>query len=245
MSESLYKVDELIKLLSPNKELKGKEYQKILNSTGLIDSLCVNGSIIFALLDLPDMNYQYVSQSVKNILGYNPSDFLNKGVNFVFSLYHPDILLTQKAVHSEAIKFIKSVNPKDRLNYKITYDVKIKHSSGNYIRLLQRNRILKFDKEGNPLLMFSVISDITGYCDENKQKLVISKFEKGKETVVFAKDFYPVYENGILTRREIEIWKMISDDFSSKDIAGRLKISLNTVLTHRKRIKKKLKSLAT
>lgn len=43
-----------------------------------------------------------------------------------------------------------------------------------------------------------------------------------------------------LTRREMEILKLICDGHSSKDIGGQLFISINTVETHRKRILMKL-----
>jgi DNA-binding CsgD family transcriptional regulator len=43
-----------------------------------------------------------------------------------------------------------------------------------------------------------------------------------------------------LTRREIEILKLICDGYSSKDISEKLFISINTVETHRKKILLKL-----
>ncbi|AZA85137.1 LuxR family transcriptional regulator [Chryseobacterium lactis] len=43
-----------------------------------------------------------------------------------------------------------------------------------------------------------------------------------------------------LTRREMEILRFICDGFSSKDISGKLFISINTVETHRKKILLKL-----
>jgi len=43
-----------------------------------------------------------------------------------------------------------------------------------------------------------------------------------------------------LTRRELEILKLICDGYSSKDIGEKLFISINTVETHRKRILMKL-----
>ncbi|WP_435522202.1 response regulator transcription factor [Chryseobacterium indoltheticum] len=43
-----------------------------------------------------------------------------------------------------------------------------------------------------------------------------------------------------LTKREMEILKLICDGLSSKDISEKLFISINTVETHRKRILLKL-----
>ena len=45
----------------------------------------------------------------------------------------------------------------------------------------------------------------------------------------------------LLTERELEILNLISQEYSSKEIAAELYISLHTVLSHRKNIIKKLK----
>ncbi|MTH15470.1 response regulator transcription factor [Flavobacterium sp. LC2016-01] len=48
------------------------------------------------------------------------------------------------------------------------------------------------------------------------------------------------FENPILTPRELEIVKLISLEYSGKEISEQLFISINTVETHRKNIMKKL-----
>ncbi|TDP02080.1 response regulator [Flavobacterium sp. 245] len=48
------------------------------------------------------------------------------------------------------------------------------------------------------------------------------------------------FENSILTPRELEIVKLISQEYSGKEIGEQLFISVNTVETHRKNIMKKL-----
>lgn len=52
-------------------------------------------------------------------------------------------------------------------------------------------------------------------------------------------------ENPILSAREIEIVKLISLEYSGKEISEQLFISINTVETHRKNIMKKLQSKNT
>lgn len=44
----------------------------------------------------------------------------------------------------------------------------------------------------------------------------------------------------ILTPREIEILDLVGKGYTSREIANRLYISINTVWTHRKNIKKKI-----
>lgn len=47
---------------------------------------------------------------------------------------------------------------------------------------------------------------------------------------------------GLLTRRETEICRLLADGFSTKEVAGRLHISVKTAETHRAAIMKKLRA---
>jgi hypothetical protein len=238
-----YKIEELVSLLKNNQELKGEEYLEFINVRDIEEEINnINNSFI-AVIDLVKMSYQYVSPNIKTATGFSVEDFLNNGVKLVFDNYHPDSLMTQKAIHKECTKFLNKLKTKDKPNYRFCYDLRFKNSNGNYIRILQRNKFLMFDQNGKPLLVLAVCNEITEYRTEQKQLLLITKVSKGKETIVLKKEFYPEYENGILTRKETEVWKMVSEGYKSKEIAQKLDISPNTVLTHRKRIIKKLKSL--
>lgn len=235
--------EELKRLLNLGKDLKGDECHRFLFASDFIDQLSIFGSFYFSFIDLCKMTYQYVSPSVKIVTGYSASEFMKKGVNFNFAIYHHDLLMTQRAIHIELFDFIKSVAKKERVDYKYSYNFMVKHANGKYIKLLQHSRIVEFDKAGNPLLMLAICHEISDFSKENKQTLVISKLKKGKEIIVLKKDFFPEFENGVLTRKEIEVWKLISDGLSSKEIASQLNIKLNTVFTHRKKIHKKLKAI--
>ncbi len=49
-----------------------------------------------------------------------------------------------------------------------------------------------------------------------------------------------LHEHGNLTAREIEVLKLVARGQSNKQIAGRLSISMHTVISHRKNITRKL-----
>jgi hypothetical protein len=238
-----YRIEELVSLLKNDQELKGDEYLEFINVHDIKEEVNnINNSFI-AVIDLIKMSYQYVSPNIKTAIGFSVEDFMNNGVKLVFDNYHPDTLMTQKAIHKECTKFLDKLKTKDKPKYRFCYDVRLKHLNGNFIRFLQRNRFLMFDDAGKPMLVLVVCNDITEFRTEQKQTFLITKVSKGKETIVLKKEFYPEYENGILTRKETEVWKMVSEGYKSKEIAIKLDISPNTVLTHRKRIIKKLKLL--
>ena len=228
-------------LITTESVLKGDEYKRFINTQDSINFISDSGSFFFLFVDLTNMSCQYVSPSITSILGYSASLFMDNGVEFIYSLYHSDSVLTQRAIHEEVTRFLSFKTIKDRVNYHFIFDLYLKHANGSFVRLLQHNKILKYDKAGNPLLIYIQCQNINDYCDQHKQTVIITKVIKGSEKVVFKKEFFPYYENKILTSKETAVWRYISDGLSSKDIAVKLNISLNTVLTHRKRIYKKIK----
>ena len=69
-------------------------------------------------------------------------------------------------------------------------------------------------------------------CDHAKEKMI--------EFISHDQSFQKTHVKDPLTKREMEILKLICEGLSSKDISEKLFISINTVETHRKRILLKL-----
>ncbi|NIF07503.1 response regulator transcription factor [Chryseobacterium sp. Tr-659] len=85
----------------------------------------------------------------------------------------------------------------------------------------------EFLKSINALLLNEIY-----ICDHAKERMIsFISHEQGKQNL---------HIKDPLTRREMEILKLICDGYSSKDISEKLFISINTVETHRKRILLKL-----
>jgi two-component system invasion response regulator UvrY len=76
------------------------------------------------------------------------------------------------------------------------------------------------------------------YFSEGIQKKIVSILSKGESEVQDSQDgiFF-----SSLTEREIEILRLIAQEYSTKEIGSQLFISVNTVETHRKNLMRKLK----
>ncbi|WP_284461386.1 response regulator transcription factor [Chryseobacterium sp.] len=85
----------------------------------------------------------------------------------------------------------------------------------------------EFLKSINALLLNEIY-----ICDHAKERMISFISNEQEKRNLHMKD--------PLTRREMEILKLICDGYSSKDISEKLFISINTVETHRKRILLKL-----
>ena len=78
----------------------------------------------------------------------------------------------------------------------------------------------------------ALLSDEIYICDHAKERMIDFISHKQGQSRLQMRD--------PLTKRELEILKLICDGLSSKDISEKLFISINTVETHRKRILLKL-----
>ncbi|MBN1500057.1 MAG: response regulator transcription factor [Spirochaetes bacterium] len=92
-------------------------------------------------------------------------------------------------------------------------------------------------KEVASLYLLEAIRSIMNgelYISNGLQKQIIGKLARGNSGTG---------DLGVesLTDREFEVFQLVGNGFSAKEIAGRLHIAMNTVDSHRNRIKEKLK----
>lgn len=129
------------------------------------------------------------------------------------------------------VEDITSTNKKIKIivignNYDMI-DIRKLFNKGIKSYLDKNSRYNEFLKSINILLLDEIY-----ICDNAKERMInFISSEEGKPNPHIKEP---------LTRREMEILKLICDGFSSKDICEKLFISINTVETHRKRILLKL-----
>lgn len=93
---------------------------------------------------------EFVSEEIKTLTGYPPSDFINNEVRSFASIIHPD---DQEKVTLAVMDSIKS-----KSHYSLTY--RIIHASGSIHWVSERGRA-QYDDNGQVLWLNGVISDIT------------------------------------------------------------------------------------
>jgi len=92
------------------------------------------------------------------------------------------------------------------------------------------------------------IGYLTKQCGENEILDALNAVLKGEKyfcskilDIIIEKKLEENNGKPVLTEREIEIIKLITEKYTNEEIAKKLFISINTVYTHRKNIMKKLK----
>ena len=109
--------------------------------------------------------------------------------------------------------------------------------NGIYKRITEEMQIIETDPAGNPWLSLSIVNISP---DQEEPFIVRSKLidTKTGDTFTPLDDLYD--RDTILTAREIEVLKKISQGLLSKEISDILGLSVHTVNTHRQRILAKL-----
>lgn len=109
--------------------------------------------------------------------------------------------------------------------------------NGIYKRITEEMQIVEADPAGNPWLSLSIVNISP---DQEEPFIVRSQLidTKTGDTFTPLDDLYD--RDAILTPREIDILKKISQGLLSKEIADVLGLSVHTVNTHRQRILAKL-----
>src|SRR5690606_28231707 len=119
------------------------------------------------------------------------------------------------------------------------YDFRMRCKDNTCKRLLQQVIPIQSDEDGAVLRTFVVFTDISHLKQNNRMVLSLIGMD-GEPSYI---DVQPIRElipyKDILTKRERQIFQMMAQGATSKDIAAALGIHVNTVSTHRKNILKK------
>jgi DNA-binding CsgD family transcriptional regulator len=194
----------------------------------------------------------FTSRNFKTLLGYPSKSIIDEGVQFVISRAHPmdlaDVLKFMEACHRPAATWFEDP---DAATFECTY--RFKHPDGRWRWVSQELFALSLTAAGLLDKVMITFSD----CTIQKRKLteqhlatLTARRNKSKllEAVIATQkkletqDARMIAHARLLTSREREILGLVSQGYSSKQIAIELSISKHTVESHRKNLLQKLKA---
>ncbi|MFC3157416.1 regulatory protein, luxR family [Chryseobacterium arachidis] len=148
---------------------------------------------------------------------------------------HPDDKIKKYIHELRFFELLETMKPEDRSDFSVLSRLRMKGKGDTY--KFVKHRMFYFYSPENTKLRFALcLYNIDlGPSVKNSEFLIVNSV-KGK---IISEDEL-VYKN-ILTKRELEVLKYIGEGFISKEIAGLLSISINTVNRHRQNILEKLK----
>lgn len=200
---------------------------------------------VTSILDLQTQQFDFISSNTEQVLGYNSSYFREKGLAFCNEIAHPEDLHKTWKLIRNIWDLILKVPAAVHAQFKFNYDYRIIKPDGKAIRILVQNSVLQSDSKGNITHVLSIYSDISQWKKSDKQ--IASIVSTANDICLFftADAAGETDQQATLSKRELEIVRLMAEGYSSKLIAEKLFISFHTVNTHRQKIIEKTNSKNT
>ena len=212
-----------------------QQLREVISPQEHLKELNTIGQAFHFIFDYVYFRMLYVEPGFTSVSGYEVETLLTGSYGLIHSLLHPDdkvpLLKIMKRVNQYLCNQPKGVQPH------VSFSYRLKKKDGSYIRLLHEWIEMATDPSGKLMYNLERCTDITHWQGENTTVLMISHAE-GHENVVYE----PEEERGIVctfTKSEVRVLKLLAEGMSSKQIAGALDITFNTVNTYRRKMLKK------
>ncbi|WP_422080587.1 response regulator transcription factor [Ulvibacterium sp.] len=202
----------------------------------LLENLYSPGPSFQYIFDFPNRKFDFVSEGCRLLFGEDPSTFSPDG--FVHRI-HPDDIPHYVRCQEIAAHFLFSHIEKEHIpHYKVSFQFRIKDINEEYKQFLHQAIALAMDEEHNMSSVFANHSDIDHLTKVNNRKMSFINVLGGKSYFGIGDidDLNKCQSQQVFSTREVEVLKLVSEGFSSKEIADYLYISADTVRTHRKNV---------
>jgi DNA-binding CsgD family transcriptional regulator len=193
----------------------------------------------------------FLSHNFTRIFGYPRKFFIEGDLQFLIKHMHPDDL--PAFIRFAETSTLNAVTWKQaKENAVCEHSFRIKHYNGKWIWVSQKVIVLSVTPGQHIDTALLLFNDCTA-AKEAELSQHISQIEKSRKNSKLLQLLAPVTaqikreklliglaDHALLTLREKEILQLVSQGFSSKEIASKLFISKHTVESHRKHILRKL-----
>ncbi|MDR1408136.1 MAG: LuxR C-terminal-related transcriptional regulator [Tannerella sp.] len=122
------------------------------------------------------------------------------------------------------------------MSYKQVYELRVLNADNKYVRVISQHQVLEMDGEHNPLWVLGVVDLSPNQTSDEAVRFRVVNNKTGQIISGLMNEF----STANLTKREIQILKMINEGMLSKEISDKLSISIYTVNGHRQNILQKL-----
>ncbi len=200
------------------------------------------GDYYYYVFNVKEVRFENMSEEMSTVLGYDQKEV---DVPFLLSKIHPDDQPYFLNFENKVTTFFDALPAEKRLNYKVSYDYRIQKKDGTFIRILQQVITIQLDESKRVLRTLGIHTDISHLKPHGVP--VLSLIGLNGEPSYMNIDVKKVFavSGVVLTNREREILALLIQGKSSQQISKELFLSLFTVETHRRNLRRKTGSKNT
>ncbi|QRY58985.1 response regulator transcription factor [Sphingobacterium siyangense] len=207
---------------------------------------CLTGSGISPLASLYFINYlkqEYIifSDSIRQISGYHSREFLDGGLDMLRYVYNKDDFKTySNEIFTRNCDFLASVPQAEHQDYLFSYTFRVKSIEGGTQQIWQRGSYITHTETGLPLYSFGICQNITELKTDSRMIHAIEKINFNTPNLSIETNyFFPNQEDKLFSKKEKEVLSLLSEGFSTKQIADKMHVADTTIITHRKNMMEK------
>ncbi|GGI24569.1 LuxR C-terminal-related transcriptional regulator [Pedobacter mendelii] len=181
------------------------------------------------------MEYISISSSIKTILGYDKEIFLNRGFTFSLSIIHVADLERLRDLHLAIFNYYYNTPKEQRAKLRFSYNIRLRKADNSYVTILRQSTFASFTDDGKPTLEYINCIDITGFRFINSINFTVHVLSTSGTYTLCHENEFPEACNQ-LSKREKEVLDLARQGYTSKEIAEKLYLCIETVKSHRKHI---------
>lgn len=185
----------------------------------------------FFLFDCLANKIIFVNTAFTTITGHQQDQF---DIDFLINMIHPDDQPYFYSSEQRGVEFTNQLHFNEHFNFTLSYTYRVKTITGDYIYIRQECLAIEVNNSGHLTKTLVFHKKIEPYKTRELDDYRV--FDRGRNVYIDLENRYN------LSKREQEILDLIKDGNNSQQIADILKISKNTILTHRKNILSKTHS---
>ena len=220
--------------------LQKEKYRPLVDKHAVLKDRASIGPCFFLVGDLGTLKVLEVGEGSREVLGYSTEEIFETGADFPFKIIHPDDLKPCLEMLKIAWDFLEKIPVESKPTHVCNFYYRALKKDRTVIKLQNQVINLEMAENGSIMVTCNIFTDVSHLGMSDQVKLHIVDTEKNTCFSACAQQPIVVKEFPILSKREAEILKLLSEGFSSRQIADKLVISYFTVRTHRKNILEKL-----
>lgn len=203
-------------------------------------------STFFCITNTVQQNFEYVSKNFKACTGLDRDLMLKGGMDFFWSLFHPDDIQPWIKSLQQLMAFtMAELNEDQRKRMSYTWNYRIKNGDDKYVNIIQNTTPLQFDNQNKPVIGLAHYTVLHGAIQMDICASAKFLNEKNEYETLYYQNISNSNILDAISNRERDVVRLLLLKKTSDEIAETLSISKHTVDTHRRNILKKLNLSST
>jgi DNA-binding CsgD family transcriptional regulator len=229
--------------------LKQEEFELALQRA--IHLSCSPGPFFSVVMDHKSMQHASVGGAVEQILGISAEKWHNKPMGeFIMECIHPDDVMPFFNFAKLVVDYAETLTIPERFKLKWNFYYRVKDKTGKIKYIFHQGQPLMADEKGILLASLEFFADISHIRNDNEPMLTILNFNDEKNQQFFTyktSDIAPklTQNHSVLSKREQQIVRLLSEGYTSKQVAYEINISAVTVNNHRQNMLRKTNTSST